>query len=281
MDIKNFRTRNYCFTSFENDGSWVWKFNSNMECPKGIDYIVGGTEVCPKTSNKHIQGYVEFSSAKTLSACKKMLASSRIHVEARQGTGGQASAYCKKDGVFFECGEISCQGKRTDLDSIRTRLVQGCDEVTIADDHFPQWCQYRRAFREYKTLKGLDEKRDVNVTPTVIFITGPTGCGKSRTTYEAGAKSIDFNGKFFLNYTGEKIVSFEDVDMCTFLSRELLLKLLDRYPLTVEIKGGQVEWLATTIYITSNFTLEELQWDKNTALLRRITEIRNLHTAQK
>lgn len=37
------------------------------------------------------------------------------------------------------------------------------------------------------------------------------------------------------------------------LPRQLLLRLLDRYPLVVETKGGHVTWAPDCIWITSNY----------------------------
>jgi len=50
----------------------------------------------------HLQGYVQFAQAKTLTAVKKVMP--RAHLEPRKGTVDQAVEYCKKEGDFEEFG---------------------------------------------------------------------------------------------------------------------------------------------------------------------------------
>jgi len=53
------------------------------------------------------------------------------------------------------------------------------------------------------------------------------------------------------------------------------LRLLDRYPISLPTKGGHVQFVATTILITSNFApLDWYKWEgrevQQAALMRRI-----------
>jgi len=64
--------------------------------------------------------------------------------------------------------------------------------------------------------------------------------------------------------------------MCTFSE---LLRLLDRYPYTVETKGGSVQFNASMIIFTSPHSPMEM-WGARTQedlqqLMRRITEVRH------
>ena len=64
--------------------------------------------------------------------------------------------------------------------------------------------------------------------------------------------------------------------MCTFSE---LLRILDRYPHRVEVKGGSVQFNSSLIIITSPKSPQET-WDGRSAediaqLTRRITEIRH------
>jgi len=56
------------------------------------------------------------------------------------------------------------------------------------------------------------------------------------------------------------------------------LRLLDRYPLTVEVKGGTVSFTSTRIYITTPKNVEDTWEGRNVGdleqLRRRITEVR-------
>lgn len=57
----------------------------------------------------------------------------------------------------------------------------------------------------------------------------------------------------------------------------LLLKLLDRYPMRVPVKGGFTNWAPTKVYITSNvqpeFWYPEADGRSTAAMLRRLDHI--------
>lgn len=62
-------------------------------------------------------------------------------------------------------------------------------------------------------------------------------------------------------------------DFYGWIKYSTLLRLLDRYPMRVEYKGGQANFLAKTIIFTSNRHPSEWYKMDNSALMRRITEI--------
>lgn len=281
--MPNPKSKNYCFTSYESDGSYLW--GTEVISVDRVDevrtrdwrldldrilYIVWGDEICPTSGRPHKQGYLELKDSLRISAVQKLLGTATMHLEERKGSQEEAIAYCKKDGKFTERGKPKQQGKRTDLESIREKIVSGTPMETIADEHFSRWCVYNRSFEKYAQMKM---KRDSSVAPKVIFLHGPSGCGKTRLAFENGAVDVGFDGKFMLSYKGEEVVLFDDVDAGTFPDRSYLLKLMDRYPMNVSVKGSQIPWMAKVIYITSNFTLEELGWNAKHAMRRRITEV--------
>lgn len=269
MTKKIYRRRNWCFTSFNKE---PFKINDQ------IRYIVQGKEICPDTKNHHWQGYLELFNPKSMSAVKKLLKDKKIHLEERRGRQDEAIAYCKKDGNFLEEGDKAEQGRRTDLKLIQEKILKGATEETIADEHFNQWVQYRKAFREYKQLK--EPKR--NWETEVIYIWGDAGVGKSRIAFENNATPIIIKNSFILGYDGEDIVLFDDIDENTFPSRQEFLQLTDRYPMKINIKGGERNWKPRVIYLTSNFPPEETLGE-DPAISRRINSIIHLtkKTAQK
>lgn len=73
-----------------------------LKAVKGYQYIVLGKEVAPTTGTPHLQSFIYFKEAKTLSSVIKLLNKScpsvkHIHVEQTMGTNQQAIDYCKKD----------------------------------------------------------------------------------------------------------------------------------------------------------------------------------------
>ena len=91
---------------------------------------------------------------------------------------------------------------------------------------------------------------------TVVFwFYGPTGTGKSFAAMEYAKDAYWKMGgnKWWDGYDGQSDVIIDDYrkDLCTFNE---LLRLLDRYPLLVERKGGSMQFLAKRIFITSPFS---------------------------
>jgi hypothetical protein len=82
--------------------------------------------------------------------------------------------------------------------------------------------------------------------------------------------------EWFDGYEGQKLVLFDDFDKGQ-ISFRLLLRLLDRYPMQVPIKGGFVEWCPRVIYITSN--LGPARWypsEDYMVLHRRLDVVQNM-----
>lgn len=115
-------------------------------------YIIYGREVAPSTNTVHLQGYVEFTTLKSLTQLK-CLVGERIHAEKSNGTGVQNREYCMKDGDFQERGSVPvAPGARTDLEEIRELIRSGATDGEIAETHFKQWVRYRTSFQAYRML---------------------------------------------------------------------------------------------------------------------------------
>lgn len=95
------QTRHWCFTL----NNWTVEEDEHLRSLSNVvDYLILGYEVGVNGTN-HIQGYVISKRRKRLSEIKNLLGQ-RIHAEPKRGTVEEASAYCKKDGVFFELGVL-------------------------------------------------------------------------------------------------------------------------------------------------------------------------------
>lgn len=146
-------------------------------------YLVFGRESAPGTGTPHLQGYVTFTSPKTLSAAKKAIGP-RAHLEIAKGTAKQASDYCKKDGDFMEVGVMTMtpvDGGRVEQE--RWAAAKESAKAGAIDDVPPDIY-----IRFYRTLKQIAV--DHVVIPedadgvTGVWLTGPAGCGKSRKARE-------------------------------------------------------------------------------------------------
>jgi hypothetical protein len=107
---------------------------------------------------------------------------------------------------------------------------------------------------------------------------GETGIGKTRRAFEEALSSpyVHSGGMWFDGYDAHEDVVFDDFGGSEF-KLTYLLKLLDRYPMRVPVKGGFVNWVPKRIWITSNYSPKD--WYPNAkdehcrALRRRLEKV--------
>lgn len=267
-DQRGARTKYWCFTL--NNPTIAEEIYLKTWLEHGADYLVFGRE---RGDNGvfHFQGYVELTNRQRLSGVRKL--SKRAHWEPRRGTQRESIEYCKKDGDFFQTGVPTedRQGRRTDLESIRLEIDAGATSADIASRHFSQWCIYRRSFDEYRALGNLPRHRP---GLKVFVLKGPSGSGKSSyvfSRFEDLWISTSPVLRWFDGYTGQKTALIDDFSgECPF---RFLLRILDIYPMRVEIKGGHVSWNPDIIFITTNKSIEEWYHGEKdvTPIIRRVT----------
>lgn len=268
------KTKYYCITLNNYLQADVLHFASLIEHPR-VSYIVFGKEGANNTP--HLQTYIEFNNRTTLDQAKAIV-SDRAHFEKRRGTAQEAADYCKKEGDYQEFGEISQDrsGHRTDLEDLKKDLADGKSLKEISDEHFGSYMRYRRSIQSYMQLHETPRQF---VTKVHVFW-GATGTGKTKAVYEKASYQDIYThpgGPWFDGYMGQEIALFDDFGGSEF-KLTYLLKLLDRYPMKVPIKGNFVEWKPKHIYITSNKKPDD--WYPNAypehqaALARRIHEIK-------
>lgn len=261
------RYRGFCFTINNFTDADEVALNDLFD-PLRVKYLVYGYEVGKLLKTQHIQGYVEFKNARTLSAVSKQLV--RAHLEPRRGTPTQASQYCKKDGNFVEHGTLPQQGKRNDLSTlVQLTVDQSTVKEMIMNGHIKNNQQLR--FAE-NLRKYLEPTR--NTKPHVTWIFGDSGTGKTKSVFDScedepyvAMSTI----KWWDGYDQHKNVLIDDFrrDFCKYHE---LLTLLDRYPYRVEIKGGTRQLLAENMFITSCYSPWQIYETREDLyqLLRRI-----------
>jgi len=164
------------------------------------------------------------------------------------------------------------QGGRTDLAEIKRRILNGEPLWTVIEELVNNGQQLRFAER----LHSLYLRRQRRETqPEVYWYWGPTGTGKTRAAIDAYPEAYISSAKsrFWNGYDGQSIVILDDLRGDTFPYSELL-RMLDRYPYNVEVKGDYMPLLATKIFITAPFAPEDYPQpfgEDNSQLLRRIT----------
>lgn len=262
------RCRAWAFTHFDYTEDDI-KFWNEINCK----YICYGKEKCPTTQREHLQGFIAFENARRFDSLKDQLPSV-VHFEPARGNSKQNREYCNKvkNGEFYERGEPPHQGARYDLDGARDMALNGGMRSTCLVFN-------AQAIRTAeKALSYCEQERSWK--PYVYWFWGEPGTGKSRLAYEIMNVEDDRwqcgdSLKWWDGYDGHPDVIIDDF-RDTYCSMCFLLKILDRYPLRVEVKGGHRQLLAKRIIITSPYHPENVYRGSNEnalQLTRRIDEI--------
>lgn len=267
QNLAKSRFINFCFTDFNTTDEHIQAVLRDLP----YTYLIIGKERCKTTNREHLQAYCELSGQRSMNTLKKILGD--VHIESRKGSAKQAADYCKKDGSFMEFGTMKTQGKRTDLDAIRATLAHSgkFEDVVLGGADLNQ-LKYAQLVLPY-----IEPKRDW--VTEVYWFHGPTGTGKSRYAIRlaGGGAYIKDNTRWWPGYDGHDRVVIDELRPNQF-PLEYILRLLDRYPFTVEYKGGNRSFLARKIWITCPMSPTAFSTACNLGeaegqILRRITTV--------
>lgn len=239
-------------------------------------YGIVGKEIAPATGTPHLQGFFNIKKPMRFNALKKLINNS-IHLEKAAGSDEDNKKYCSKTGDFFEAGEPQSQGKRNDLHAVVDTIQAGARTMPeIAAAHPTSFIRYHRGIKEY--LRAAFPIPCRYFKTEVRYFYGAPGTGKSRQALEE-AQTIAMDeiyykprGLWWDGYYGHKCVIIDD--FYGWIKYDEMLKIMDRYPYKVQVKGGFEEFVATHIWITSNVDTDLLyKFDgyKTDAFDRRIT----------
>jgi len=160
---------------------------------------------------------------------------------------------------------------------LHASLKSGVTMSQLSDEHVGSFLRYGRNIREYRLVHAPVRQWVVDVR----VLWGATGTGKTRTVYDSHEIADIYchgGGPWFDGYDQHSICLFDDFGGSCF-PLPYLLKLLDRYPFRVPIKGGFVAWVPKIIYITSN--MDPDTWyagalpEHQRALRRRFTTVQH------
>lgn len=144
-------------------------------------------------------------------------------------------------------------GHRSDLDIVYAEIAGGAPLWDIMS-RFPR--QFMRNHAAISKLCAMYDRPRPYAPCTVEIWWGITGSGKSHKAFhdypEAYRKTIP--GKWWEGYKGETTVVFEEFNPSEDKELRLpeLLKILDKYPYQVEIKGAALQLRANHFIFTTN-----------------------------
>lgn len=113
--MNNGKSRAWCFTTFAAavEPSSLDTYWELLKTEPTCRYLVAGRELCPTTGRPHIQGYVYFKDAKSLSSVRTVIKGNLIrssdNPELKRPE--QNRVYCTKAGDFHERGDLPMSQK--------------------------------------------------------------------------------------------------------------------------------------------------------------------------
>jgi len=261
----------YCFTlnNYEEDDETRIKLFFEEKAA----YAIYGREIAPTTGTPHLQGYVHLKQKMRFNGFKAAIGNA-CHIEPANGSDQQNFDYCSKSGDFFEFGEKTTQGKRSDLESAAELLRETKSIKLVAEAHPGIYWRYHRGIKDWKALVLPTVPRNAK-TRVHVFV-GPPGTGKSRAASDAAGGTVfrKHFGEWWDGYDEHDTVIIDD--FYGWIRHCELLRILDRYPHQVPIKGGFKEFVPKDIFITSNkpisdwYDFERIRASP-AALYRRVT----------
>lgn len=231
---------------------WVYTFFGEQRVLDAVDcqYMVYQQERCPETLRLHWQGYVYFENPRAFGGVQTLLPGA--HIEPRRGTHSEAVDYCTKletrvaDPVFR--GTAPAQGERKDLDAFADKIRAGASDRDLAAEYGSLVLRYPRGIDRLRLASNPDRRHKTRV----IVLWGPTGCGKSRWAHDMFPEAyIKTPGnEWWDGYRGQAVIILDE--FYGQIKHEYMLKLMDRYRLELEVKGGYTRISAQLLVITSN-----------------------------
>lgn len=269
------QAKHWCFTLNNPKNGY-----DDLNNVKDWSYMVAGKEI-GENGTPHLQGYVAFNKRYRFNAVKTMLPTA--HLEVACGTPLEASDYCKKDGDYFEAGELPQHAGHAGGEANRQRckrvieLAKKRDLMAIEDEAPDLY------LRHYSTLKriGMDNPPDVMDIDKLEheWLWGAPGVGKSRLArLENPGFYLKSHNKWWNGYKEQEVVLIDDLDHDTAKwIGQFLKNWCDHYPFQAETKGDNMYIRPKKIVVTSNYTIEELFLDPSLAeAIKRRFKVRNI-----
>lgn len=247
--VPDIRGRRWCFTSF--DTKHEPEFDDDW-----MSYLVFQLESAPGTGRLHWQGFIVCNQTVRL---KRLINWHEGHYEKARGNNRQNRAYCTKEDsrapgeLPREYGRMpEGQGSRTDIAEFRDAIFEGKTDMELLLE-WPTTMSRHPKF--VGTCRQAKTQSMVRPEPIVYWVYGSSGLGKSHLihNYFEGQPYIctPLNG-FFSPYNGEDVFILDEFQLEGFPGGfKFLLRLLDRWPVSLNIKGSSLQVISRFFLIST------------------------------
>lgn len=246
--------RHWSYTSYEG----VLVYN-----PVTMGYHVAQEEICPKTSRKHVQGYVSFLKKLRLSGLKKLLP--KAHFEVANGTPEENRAYCTKEssrlpnGSSWEEGTLPLDQTKASHLATKRRWDSAFEAAKSGDmDSIPTDMRVRY-YNTFKQIRVDNQAKPTDLDHACgVWIYGAPGVGKSLYCRQFEHYTKNHN-KWWCGYQNEEVVVIDDMEPSNAKALSTYLKHWgDAYSFRGESKGSSLMLRPKCIIVTSNYTPQEI-----------------------
>lgn len=236
-----------------------------LDALKKYTYLVWANEIGKENKTPHFHAYFRYETPHTLSSVKCQFP--RAHIDIPVGKPAQIRHYvCKLNDKedpaekpadeIHEFGKLPSQGNRTDLETVAQQIIQDRAPLSqIAIEQPALFIQYNRGLQALKSATFTD--RDKDIPPTVTWIWGLTGTGKTRYAYDHYPTNEIYkkdSSIWWDGYQQQQVILIDDfAGTHTEIAYRDLLNLLDRYPYSGQYKGGYVKINSPQIFITCEY----------------------------
>jgi len=210
----------------------------------------------------HLQCYVEVATVMTIAGLQKKITAcqgfpTRYSVFCCKGNAEQNIRYCSKDNDVFSAGVVPRgQGKRSDLEDVAEAITNGSSIREIALQHPGAYIKYSKGITNLHNQVNDVPRTDMTLG---YWAFGATGVGKSRWAHGISPSSTyvkDGSTQWWDGYDREETVIVDDYRANGRFAFNTLLKVCDRYPHPIEVKGGTMQFNSKRVVITTPLSID-------------------------
>lgn len=227
-----------------------------------------------ESGTPHMQGAITFSKSYRLAGLKKL--NPKAHWEPAKVVTALYN-YVTKGEIIIDYNNAK-PGTRTDIAKAEDLVKAGRSLYDIKAECPEVFYKYSRAIKESIAMQDHQDGKKIRDVEVYVLV-GEPGSGKTRFVYDNfpmdSIYSLTINKTlWFDRYEREDVLLIDDFD--GEIDYRCLLRLLDRYPMKLEVKGSCTYAAWTKVFITSN-RFPGCWYQDTAALNRRLKKVYQLH----